>query len=318
MVNFRVGATDAEELVKELAPTFMEEDILNLPKFEFYIKLMIDGVASTPFSARGLMPLREDEKTHNFEKAVEWTRQNYAKKREIVEEEIMHSHFQEEQPPEPKPGKVINVSSGAPSFNRIPGAQFAPKAPVQKPPSSKPVAQEFHKPVIDPQVINMISGVAPKVEDKVEVPAIEQAQSFKKDILGDDSEEVVSGYGLNDAVCSSCGEQTKVPFKPDGTRPVYCKKCLSELKKKKKEDMAKNKANSSRPDFSSISPSALASSSSVEPVKPPALSLSALSGTNLVNFSKNAHNHKESPKEEEKPKTAHEKELEEGEDIIFE
>jgi len=29
------------------------------------------------------------------------------------------------------------------------------------------------------------------------------------------------------AVCSSCGKQTQVPFKPKGDKPVYCSECYS-------------------------------------------------------------------------------------------
>ena len=25
--------------------------------------------------------------------------------------------------------------------------------------------------------------------------------------------------------CSECGKEDEVPFKPDGTRPVYCREC---------------------------------------------------------------------------------------------
>ena len=28
-----------------------------------------------------------------------------------------------------------------------------------------------------------------------------------------------------DVTCSDCGQQTQVPFKPDGERPVYCRDC---------------------------------------------------------------------------------------------
>ncbi|ABK14524.1 MAG: CxxC-x17-CxxC domain-containing protein [Methanothrix sp.] len=30
---------------------------------------------------------------------------------------------------------------------------------------------------------------------------------------------------MHDVICSDCGKQTQVPFKPDGSRPVYCKEC---------------------------------------------------------------------------------------------
>jgi CxxC-x17-CxxC domain-containing protein len=45
-----------------------------------------------------------------------------------------------------------------------------------------------------------------------------------------------SNYGqrrpveLHTVTCSKCGESTEVPFKPDGTRPVYCRDCYREQK----------------------------------------------------------------------------------------
>lgn len=51
---FRVGAEDAPMLARELQPTFSELDLLNLPQRTFYVRLMINGVPSLPFSARTL------------------------------------------------------------------------------------------------------------------------------------------------------------------------------------------------------------------------------------------------------------------------
>ena len=92
IIVFRVGAADAEELVKEFTPVFTEEDIVNLPKYEMYLKLMIDGIASDPFSARGLPPLPVEDKTNNTEKVISYSREKYASKKEIVEEKIMLWH----------------------------------------------------------------------------------------------------------------------------------------------------------------------------------------------------------------------------------
>ncbi len=97
LVVFRVGAADAEELVKEFLPVFTEEDLVNLPKYEFYIKLMIDGIASDPFSARGLSPLSEEEKTDNREKVIKVSRERYAKQRAIVEDKISRWHENKEE-----------------------------------------------------------------------------------------------------------------------------------------------------------------------------------------------------------------------------
>lgn len=51
LIAFRVGAEDAPILASELQPTFGVVDLINLPNRNFYLKLMIDGAPSRPFSA---------------------------------------------------------------------------------------------------------------------------------------------------------------------------------------------------------------------------------------------------------------------------
>jgi hypothetical protein len=50
-IAFRMGAEDARFLGKEFAPVFGAEDLLSLPNYHIYLKLMIDGAPSRPFSA---------------------------------------------------------------------------------------------------------------------------------------------------------------------------------------------------------------------------------------------------------------------------
>jgi len=107
LVLFRVGAADAEELMPEFMPTFTAEDIVNLPKFEVYLKLMIDGIASEPFSARGLPPLSEKEITNNVEKVISVSRERYARKKLIVEDKILRWHNNEEED-----GEIKNSFTG--------------------------------------------------------------------------------------------------------------------------------------------------------------------------------------------------------------
>ena len=61
MICFRVGAEDAEFLEKEMEPEFDANDLVNIPQYNIYIKLMIDGVASQPFSASTLPPIDVDK-----------------------------------------------------------------------------------------------------------------------------------------------------------------------------------------------------------------------------------------------------------------
>jgi hypothetical protein len=56
VVSFRVGAEDASYLVREFHERFEEIDLLQLPNYRIYLKLMIDGMPSTPFSAATLAP----------------------------------------------------------------------------------------------------------------------------------------------------------------------------------------------------------------------------------------------------------------------
>ncbi|PIY92642.1 MAG: hypothetical protein CO030_01235 [Candidatus Magasanikbacteria bacterium CG_4_9_14_0_2_um_filter_42_11] len=86
MVTFRVGAGDAETLEKEYAPTFTIEDIVNLPKFQIFLKLMIDGIASQPFSAMTMPPI--GSRTGSAEKVIRVSRERYGKDRAVIEEKI--------------------------------------------------------------------------------------------------------------------------------------------------------------------------------------------------------------------------------------
>ncbi len=86
-IMFRVGATDAEHLEKEYAPVFTAEDMVNLGFTQIYLKLMIDGVASHPFSAVTMPPILPPKKSSR-EEVVLSSRELYAHPRLLVEQEI--------------------------------------------------------------------------------------------------------------------------------------------------------------------------------------------------------------------------------------
>lgn len=54
LVSFRLGAHDARYLAPEFAPVFEPVDLLSLPNHHIYLRLMIGGEVSKPFSARTL------------------------------------------------------------------------------------------------------------------------------------------------------------------------------------------------------------------------------------------------------------------------
>ena len=38
---------------------------------------------------------------------------------------------------------------------------------------------------------------------------------------------------MHKVTCADCGIETEVPFKPDGTRPVYCQECYKNHRPKR-------------------------------------------------------------------------------------
>lgn len=50
IISFRIGTEDAMVMSKEMYPEFDVEDFINLPNYKIYLKLMIDGKPSRPFS----------------------------------------------------------------------------------------------------------------------------------------------------------------------------------------------------------------------------------------------------------------------------
>ena len=56
LISFRVGPEDAPLMAREFAPAFNITDLISLPNHNIYLKLMIDGAPSQPFSATTLHP----------------------------------------------------------------------------------------------------------------------------------------------------------------------------------------------------------------------------------------------------------------------
>ncbi len=174
LVVFRVGAEDAELLEKEFFPEFLAQDLVNLPKYNIYLKLMIDGVAGNPFSAETLPP-PEMPMISNKEKIIRSSRERYGVKKETVEEKILRwSGFGE-----PKENEKAS------------------------------------------------SDVRDKKSQKEEYKNVSKIQGSAEPPL------------LYDAVCSNCGKPTKVVFKPEKGRPVYCKSCLKKIKEQTMEPAPK-------------------------------------------------------------------------------
>ena len=83
-IVFRVGADDAEFLEKEFFEKFSANDFVNLANTHIYIKLMIDGVSSNPFSAQTLPPPPLPSPSP-FDTILQTSRERYALSRDKVE-----------------------------------------------------------------------------------------------------------------------------------------------------------------------------------------------------------------------------------------
>lgn len=244
LVSFRVGAADAEWLEKEFEPVFTANDIVNLPKFQVYLKLMIDGIAGDAFSATTLPPIKL-EAAGNEEKIIRISRERYSNSKADVEEKIRRwtGMLSEEEKAELRK----SIASPAPvKAGRDEPAMKTPVASVAQPafperPKKKtpaPVKSAFPKseaqqpkPVIEKKVPESISE--PEVAETQEV-AIEEAPAVAPAPISpapvsssSDPEE----RPMFEALCATCEKLIQVPFKPDGTRPTFCKDCLKDYQR---------------------------------------------------------------------------------------
>jgi len=114
MIVFRVGSFDAEIFEKEFAPQFTMEDIVNLGFAQVYLRLMVDGIGSKPFSATTILPPPQSEVTYR-ERVIEASRKAYAMPRaeieKIIEERLTTP------PPASMPDKKPAVKK--PTYNEL-------------------------------------------------------------------------------------------------------------------------------------------------------------------------------------------------------
>ncbi len=84
---FRVGVEDAEFLAKQYAPVFNEFDLINIEKFNAYVRLLIDNEAARPFNMATFPPAQYNPE---IARAVfEYSRQRYGRPKKEVEAEIL-------------------------------------------------------------------------------------------------------------------------------------------------------------------------------------------------------------------------------------
>ena len=271
IISFRVGAFDAEYLEKEFMPYFTQTDLVNLDKYNAYIKLMIKGATSAPFSMETIAPVAE---TYNSkEKVLRVSRERYGSPRQEIEEKIARWSSstlgaQENGEQSPKP-QVFLGKQGQPQNNQSQSRQ-TPNRPASNVPNTqtptklenkqrqdqsakKPFTPVQEKPdelediVIAPakqEVITDLSALLGKKEDKSVETADDAPTSPAAPITNTrthSEEKHKPSVKLYPAICSNCGKHTEVPFKPDPEKEVFCKECYDERKRAKLLDGNKQK-----------------------------------------------------------------------------
>ncbi|MBI5404776.1 MAG: type IV secretion system DNA-binding domain-containing protein [Candidatus Kerfeldbacteria bacterium] len=87
MIAFRIGVEDADILAKQFAPVFNAFDLVNIDRYQAYVRLLIDNTASKPFNMSTFPPTPGDETV--AEEVRRLSRLTYGRDRSVVEAEIL-------------------------------------------------------------------------------------------------------------------------------------------------------------------------------------------------------------------------------------
>jgi CxxC-x17-CxxC domain-containing protein len=219
IVVFRIGAEDAEHLEKEFEPVFMMNDLVNLGKYNIYLKLMIDGIAGDAFSAQSLPPMDISDTAENEEKVIRVSRERYAKSRAEVEEKIARWSGVIDMDEENKFDRERKFTRAKANTGMARNTQSSYSAKIKSAVNSKPVVAINQPPINPPKIAeNRIIEEKKDTIEKIEnSSAPEKARSEEKNIY--------------EAVCATCEEKIQVPFKPDPSRPTFCRECLKDYQR---------------------------------------------------------------------------------------
>ncbi len=91
LVGFRVGVTDANYLQHEFQPTFNETDLINIDKFNAYVKTIVRNEPVKPFSLDLTKDMSQVKASRNpaiAQAIIQLSRLKYGRSRELVEAEI--------------------------------------------------------------------------------------------------------------------------------------------------------------------------------------------------------------------------------------
>lgn len=91
LITFRVGVTDANYLQHEFSPTFNEIDLINIDKYNAYVKTIVHNEPVKPFSvdmAKDMSTVRAEQNQEVAKAIIQLSRLKYGQARELIEAEI--------------------------------------------------------------------------------------------------------------------------------------------------------------------------------------------------------------------------------------
>jgi len=87
MAAFRIGPDDAEFMAKQFQPVFNQFDLINVPQYSAYVKLLIDNQNPPAFNLQTLPPVSGNQAL--AEKIRQLSALKYGRERSVVEQEIL-------------------------------------------------------------------------------------------------------------------------------------------------------------------------------------------------------------------------------------
>ncbi|MFA6252735.1 MAG: type IV secretory system conjugative DNA transfer family protein [Patescibacteria group bacterium] len=87
LISYRIGVEDAEVIAKQMAPVVSVYDLVNMPKYTCYAKLLIDNANPPAFNFTPIMP--EKGNLELAEAIKQLSRLKYGRDRKIVDDEVM-------------------------------------------------------------------------------------------------------------------------------------------------------------------------------------------------------------------------------------
>ncbi len=92
LISFQIGFDDAKIFSEQFDEKIVKtNDLIGLPKYHVYNRILVEGITTQVFSGKTLPPpsiISEEDPEERRDKVVKFSRQRYAKPREIVEEKI--------------------------------------------------------------------------------------------------------------------------------------------------------------------------------------------------------------------------------------